>query len=195
MEAVPVGCVVMAAGSASRFGSNKLLAEFEGRTLIRRALEAVPEGVPAVVVTGYDEVAALAEEFGFSCVRNPQPELGISRTVELGVSALAERCAGIAFLTADQPLLRRDTVERLLELFRANPERIVCPVAEGRRGSPCVFPRDLFPALRALEGDRGGAQLIRRFPERVLPAQTDPRELLDVDTVGSLQQLAAGAVP
>ena len=37
-----VGCVVMAAGNGVRFGSNKLLAELEGRSLIRRALDAVP---------------------------------------------------------------------------------------------------------------------------------------------------------
>ena len=36
------GCVVMAAGNASRFGENKLLALWRGRSLIERALAAVP---------------------------------------------------------------------------------------------------------------------------------------------------------
>ena len=35
----PVGCVIMASGLARRFGSNKLLADFEGRPLLCRALE------------------------------------------------------------------------------------------------------------------------------------------------------------
>ena len=49
-----IGCVVMAAGSASRFGENKLVADLYGKTLISRALDAVPsEKLEAVcVVTG-----------------------------------------------------------------------------------------------------------------------------------------------
>ena len=42
MEKLRIGCVVMAAGNASRFGRNKLAAEVDGKTLLRRALEAVP---------------------------------------------------------------------------------------------------------------------------------------------------------
>ena len=44
----PVGCVIMASGLARRFGSNKLLADFEGRPLLCRALE-----VTANVVSNY----------------------------------------------------------------------------------------------------------------------------------------------
>ena len=40
MEKLRIGCVVMAAGNGSRFGRNKLAAEVDGKTLLRRALEA-----------------------------------------------------------------------------------------------------------------------------------------------------------
>ena len=58
-----IGCVVMAAGDARRFGENKLAAVFGGKTLIRRALEAVPaeEFCAVAVVTQYPEVEALAD--------------------------------------------------------------------------------------------------------------------------------------
>ena len=54
------GCVVLAAGGASRFGGNKLLATVEGQALIRRALSAVPaEKFSAVaVVTQYPETGS-----------------------------------------------------------------------------------------------------------------------------------------
>ena len=38
-----VGCVVMAAGNAERFGENKLAAVVDGKTMVERALDAVPE--------------------------------------------------------------------------------------------------------------------------------------------------------
>ena len=67
MDRLKIGCVVMAAGNARRFGANKLTAEVEGRPLIHRALEAVPREAfcGIVVVTQYPEVAALAESLGF----------------------------------------------------------------------------------------------------------------------------------
>ena len=87
-----IGCVVMAAGDARRFGENKLAMEVGGRTLVRRALEAVPgEAFRTVaVVTQYPEVEALAEGFGFLPVRNPHPDWGISHTIRLGLEALGE---------------------------------------------------------------------------------------------------------
>ena len=64
MEKLRIGCVVMAAGNASRFGRNKLAAEVDGKTLLRRALEAVPPGrfCRVAVVTQYPETAEAARQ-------------------------------------------------------------------------------------------------------------------------------------
>ena len=53
----------MASGLAKRFGSNKLLAEFDRKPLLCRAF-AVTEGLHRVVVTRSTEVQALCEECG-----------------------------------------------------------------------------------------------------------------------------------
>ena len=37
-----IGCVVMAAGNAARFGENKLAATVNGKPLIEHALDAIP---------------------------------------------------------------------------------------------------------------------------------------------------------
>ena len=91
-----LGCLVMAAGNAARFGENKLAAVFEGKTLIHRALEAVPKALfdRVVVVTQYDEVESLAEEFGFSHLHNAHPDWGISHTIKLGTEAM-QNCDAI----------------------------------------------------------------------------------------------------
>ena len=190
-----IGCVILAAGNARRFGQNKLLTLYEGRTLIRRAFDAVPaEGLgPVTVVTQYDAVAALAGDYGFGVVRNPAPERGISSSVALGAAAIGGDCAGLLFLAADQPLLRRETVAALADRFLADPTRIVVPTAEGRRGSPCVFPISLRGELLALTGDRGGSQVIRKHPELVDEFPVPARELLDVDTLEDLAGLQNGS--
>lgn len=188
-----LGCVVMAAGNASRFGENKLAREFGGKPLIRRALEAVPAEAfdQVAVVTQYPEAAALAEEFGFLAVENAHPEWGVSHTIHLGLDALPG-CGGVLFQVADQPLLRRETVARAAVLFRENPERIVALSHGGVRGNPCLFPARFFPELMALTGDRGGSGVIRRHPEALLLLEAAEEELWDVDTPQALAALEQG---
>ena len=194
-----LGCVVLAAGNASRFGRNKLSEPFRGKPLIQWALEAVPTDrlgpvyadvpAPVCVVTQYPDVRMLAAAFGFDGVFNEAPESGISHSVVLGTQALMHRCGGLMFLVADQPLLRRQTVADLADRFLADPTRIVVPTAGERRGNPCVFPAALYPELLALTGDRGGKAVIRRHPELVVEVQVPAEELFDVDTLADLALL------
>lgn len=183
-----LGCVVMAAGNARRFGENKLAAEVRGRSLIRRALEAVPALDRVVVVTQYPEVLELAGEFRFDSVRNEHPDWGISHTIQLGLAEL-EGLDGALFLVSDQPLLRRESVEALAELWRSQPEKIAALAHGGVRGNPCIFPARFFPELWELREDHGGNTVIRRHEEDLLLLETAAEELTDVDTPGALKEL------
>ena len=188
------GCVVLAAGSASRFGGNKLTAAVEGIALIRRALSAVPAERFAriAVVTQYPEIMDLAEAFSFTPVWNDAPEAGVSRSIALGLGAMGD-CPGALFLVADQPLLRRESVDALVTLWREKPEGIAALGHRGVRGNPCLFPARLFPELLALQGDRGGAAVIRRHEDLLSLLEVDPRELRDADTPEALAAIRAEA--
>ncbi len=190
MDELHIGCVVMAAGSGSRFGRNKLAAELDGKTLLRRALEAVPKAAfcRVVVVTQYDEAAALAEAFGFEALRNDRPEDGQSRTVRLGTEALCS-CDAILYQVADQPLLRQETVAREVAFFRRHPEHIVALGHGGVRGNPCIFPKRYFRELMSLSGDRGGSAVIRQYPGELLLYEAAASELCDVDTAEALSAI------
>ena len=190
-DLLPIGCLVMAAGNAARFGGNKLEAELDGKTLLRRAFEAVPaeQFAEIAVVTQYDTAAELAASFGFTVLRNERPELGLSQTVRIGTEHLRARCRAICYLVSDQPLLRRESVARAVALYRDNPERIVALSHGGVRGNPCIFPKQFFPELCALEGDRGGSAVIRRHEDALLFCETEAQELSDVDTREALRAL------
>ena len=185
-----IGCVVMAAGNASRFGRNKLLQSFGGKTLIERTLDAVPPALLAdtVVVTQYDEIAALAQRRGLRVLRNEYPEWGISHTIRLGTQALRS-CGGILYLVADQPRLTRTSVERVVRAWQAQPDRIAGAAHGEKRGSPNLFPAEFFDELCSLEGDRGGTRVIRTHPDRLLTVQIPEAELTDCDTPAALRGL------
>jgi len=189
-----LGCVMMAAGASSRFGSNKLLQTLQGQPLYVYGLNALSKSCFSLVnvVTACPPIVQAANAFGFQVTENTQPELGISRTIALGLSALSQ-CDGVLFLTADQPFVSCHTLNKLAEAFQKQPNRIIAASANGQRGNPCLFPKALFPELLALTGDTGGGAVIRQHPELLLPVEVPAHELADADTPEALEALQAQA--
>ena len=50
-----------------------------------------------------------------------------------------------------------------------------------REGNPVIFPKTLFEELMALEGDKGGKQIIKKHPEMVYKVYVTEQELSDMD--------------
>lgn len=192
--AAPIGCLIMAAGNASRFGENKLTASFAGKSLFSLALAAIPADTFArvTVVSRYPALLQEAEQAGFHTIRNDRPDDGISRTIRLGTEAMAD-CAGILYMVADQPLLRQETVLRIVQDWRQHPSCIVGAAHNGHRGNPCLFPARFFPELCALEGDRGGSSVIRRHEDALRLVEASEPELSDCDTKQALEILKGQA--
>lgn len=183
-----IGCVVMAAGNAERFQANKLAAEFEGKPLIARALDAVPKEADTVVVTQYPQIETLAKAYGFRTVKNEHPDWGISHTICLGIEAL-RNCDAIIFMVSDQPLLKQSSVQAVLDRWKKEPSCIVGLSHGGKRGNPNIFPKEFFSELLALKEDHGGNTVIRRHEDRLRLVDAQQLELTDVDTRTALEDL------
>ena len=183
-----IGLILMASGFASRFGANKLLAEVDGAPLIRRAMAAYPPKLfhRAAVVSQYPEILSLAESLGYTAVPNPDAAEGISASIRLGLAAIADTDAAL-FAVSDQPWLTAESVQKVLAALEAAPGRIPALSWRGRKGNPCLFPREFYGELAALTGDRGGGAVIRAHPDRLLLVEAaSERELLDVDAPSDL---------
>lgn len=189
-----IGCVVMAAGSSVRFGENKLAQLVDGKPIILRVLEAIPRECfeQVVVVTQFPAFSEYVKEFHFIDIRNEQPEKGISHTIQLGLSALPQDCDGVLFCVSDQPLLRRNSIEKLVERWKRSPEKIAALGHKGTRGNPCLFPARFFPELLSLMGDHGGGTVILRHEEDLMIVEANPKELMDVDTPDALNEVVNG---
>ncbi|MDD3336637.1 MAG: nucleotidyltransferase family protein [Eubacteriales bacterium] len=185
-----IGAIVLASGNAARFeGGNKLLVPYEGVPMISHILSVLPTSCFAkrLVVTRWEEVAELARKAGFEVLFHGEPD--ISDTIRLGVTALSDM-DGCLFAVGDQPLLRPETVESVVETFQAHPTRIVRAGKDGLVGNPALFPASYYPALCALPQGAGGNAIMKRYPEAVLVAQAQTQqELFDVDTRCDYQNL------
>lgn len=193
-----IALVLMASGAGRRFGANKLLQTVDGLPLVRRVMAACPPELfaPALVVSRYPEILSLAEELGYTPIFNSGADEGISATVRLGTAAAqAAGADGALFAVADQPWITRASVERVMAAFSSHPDTIPALGWQGKKGNPCLFPREFFPELSALTGDTGGGAVIKAHRDRLrLVEAGNPAELLDVDTPADLIQ-SGGAAP
>lgn len=185
--------VVLAAGRASRFGDQKLVADYRGVPLVRRAVENVlASSVERVcVVVGYDAdaVEEAVAGLGVSTVRTPEPDDGMSSSIRVGVEA-ASGAEAVLVVLGDQPEVGPGIVNRVLE---ADPDRdadVVVPVYRGGvPANPVLFRSPVFPELLALEGDGGARSVVERTPDRVKRVAMDRPVPRDVDTRADLRRL------
>ncbi len=178
-----LGCVLLASGFGTRFGGNKLLAVVEGKTLMRRTMEAIPAALfdQAAVVSQYEEILTQAVRGKYLPVPNPRSSEGISASLRLGLKVMGDM-DGALFAVCDQPWLTKRSVVRLIRAFREHPDRIAALAYEGKRGNPVIFPASLFPALDMLRGEDGGRTVISWNPGLLLTVEaSSARELMDVD--------------
>jgi len=181
VESIPG--VLLAAGQSKRFGRQKLLELWQGEPLIRRAARAFLDGGLAPVIAVIAEDAGLDAALAGLSVRltvNPQPELGISHSIRLGIEALPPPAPAVAVGVSDQPLMTGDLIEQLCRFFR--PGAIVVPRYGQVRGNPRVYDRRFFPELVELTGDTGGQPIAARHPEAVVEVEFPDAFGVDIDT-------------
>jgi molybdenum cofactor cytidylyltransferase len=134
----------------------------------RAARNLVDAGLEPVVVVISDDgrFADALAGLRLLVVNNPAPELGISRSIAIGLGLLPETTEAALIAVGDQPHLTADAIVQLVRAFSAG--RIVVPRYGDHRGNPPVFDRRFFPELLRLKGDRGGQAVVAAHPEAVV---------------------------
>lgn len=191
-----VAAVVLAAGSARRFGSSKLLALLDGVPVVRRTVErALASRVDAVlVVTGADG-AAVGEALAGLPVRlvpNPRWESGMGTSLAAGIAALPAEATGAVILLGDQPTVEPAVIDAVVSAHARSGLPVVTSRYRGEHGHPVLFDRAVFAELEALAGDRGARAVVERDSSRVEVVAVDRTAPADVDTPADLARVARG---
>jgi CTP:molybdopterin cytidylyltransferase MocA len=194
---LPIGAIVLAAGSSSRMsGPQKLLLEFDGRPMVKHAIESASDGGCQQVVVVYaatdvkDAVGDSAE-----VVHNPDAQTGMASSLRVGLRALRPEIEAAVVLLGDQPLVGSRTITALLRAWRREGSRPAVAVSNKRTGAdeakpgrgadqwtpPVVLAREMWAELIALEGDAGARQILDGHPE-LLDTVPAPGRPDDIDT-------------
>ena len=194
---LPVGAIVLAAGSSSRMpGSQKLLLEFDGRPMVRHAVEAASDGGCHQVVVVYSDTDVKdAVDGAAELVHNPDAHTGMASSLKAGLRALRPEIEAAVVLLGDQPLVGSRTVAALLRAWRREGSRPAVAVSKASDDSqssarrrrdahwspPVVLAREMWDELNALEGDAGARQILDGHPE-LLDTVPAPGRPDDIDT-------------
>lgn len=193
MAADSLPAVILAAGRSTRMDGNKLLAEWQGRPLVRHAVQAAvaSRARPVLVVVGHqaDGVRAALAGLAVTFVDNPAFAEGMASSLRAGIAALPATAAGVLVGLGDMPLLKPDHYDRLLDAFTPDAAAVL-PVVNGRRGHPVLLARALFSQVMTLTGDEGARRLLTGGVVEV--GIDDPAVLRDVDTPEALRALTGG---
>jgi molybdenum cofactor cytidylyltransferase len=181
--------LLLAAGSASRFGSDKLQHPLPHGVAIAvqaaRHLKAAVPTVIAVVRPGSEPTArALAAE-GCEVVVCDRAAEGMGASL-----ACAARAAGAAdgylVALADMPFVRPSTICAVRDAL-AQGAMLAAPYWRARRGHPVGFAGRLRPELEALAGDEGAKRLLDAHAAQLVKVPVgDPGAIRDIDKPADL---------
>jgi molybdenum cofactor cytidylyltransferase len=193
-----VAAIVLAAGRGARFDATrgKLLADYGGRPLVRRAVEAALDSKASktIVVTGHarDEIERALAGLPVVFAYNPDFASGMASSLRAGLAHAADSASALAVL-ADMPDVTSAILDRLIAAFNCGPDRAaVAPVYQGRRGNPVLLGRRLFPRLALLKGDEGARRLLDSTEGVLEIAVNDRSVLVDIDTREDLERALGG---
>jgi len=185
--------LLLAAGSATRFGSDKLRHELPHGVAIAvqaaRHLLAQVKPVIAVVRPGSEEFAAALEAEGCEVVVCENAAEGMGASLACAARAAAHlwpEADGCVVALGDMPFVRPSTIAAVRDAL-AHGAALAAPYFRARRGHPVALSRMFFKELAALRGDEGAKRLLADNAQRLVKIPVgDPGVIRDIDTPGDL---------
>jgi molybdenum cofactor cytidylyltransferase len=190
----PLVGILLAAGSGSRFGGDKLLARLPDGMQVGAAtlqsLATVIDRIVAVVRPGDVALSRLLRAGGAEVVECERAGEGMGASLSCGVSSATTRwpdAPGWLIVLADMPWLLPANIERVAGALMRGAALAV-PMHVGQRGHPVGISNRFRADLVALSGDQGARELLFTHADEVEPVDaTDASVLRDVDTPQDLK--------
>jgi molybdenum cofactor cytidylyltransferase len=191
-----VAGILLAAGSSTRMGRNKLLLDVGGEPMVRRVARRAREAglEPLLVVVGHEADEVRAALTGVDCRLVPSPEwrLGQSASLSAGVAAVPPDAQAAVVVLGDMPLVEAEAIRAVVRRWREGG----APLVSCRYGEvpapPTLYDRSLLGELAGGEGEGRGREVVRRHRDRTAWVDCPPAALADVDAPEDLERLRAG---
>ena len=184
--------IIMASGLSSRMGKNKLLLQYNNKPIIEYVFKAIEKSSlnEVIVVSQYNEIKNLSEEYNFKYVHNQNANIGQSESIKLGILN-SKKADGYMFFVGDQPFVNAKYIEKMIKIFNENKEFIIIPRYKAKTGNPVIFPYNKINELLNLKNDEKGKQVITKT-SKIKYIDVSESMLFDIDTKEDYKKLGVG---
>ena len=193
----PVAGILLAAGTSSRMGTNKMLLSIDGELLVHRAARrALEAGLsPLLVVLGHeaDEPKRALGDLPCRVVINEQYETGVASSLRAGVAALPPECGAAVVFLADMPHVTSEMLAALVSHYAQTGARLVASQYGEVKAPPVLYDASLFPELAAVSGARCAQQVVKRHLDEAVVLAWPEERLEDLDRPEDLARLGAAS--
>jgi molybdenum cofactor cytidylyltransferase len=187
------GIILLAAGSSSRLGRAKQLIEFQGKTLIQKAIDEANKSQANCLVVVLGANAELIQT-GFDSsstpfIVNPDWQQGMSSSMQAGLRFLMEKeeINQVLLMLCDQPFVDASLLNQLINAKEISGKEIVAAAYSDTLGVPALFDRRYFEELVQLTGSEGAKKVIFKHQAEV-HALDFPLGTVDLDTEEDVSQ-------
>ena len=184
MELPRIECVILAAGSSTRLGTDKALIRIGGRTLVGWVSERVTKiGVDVTVVANKSNIEEISEDLiEANIVENSEPQKGRTGSLKVGISSIDSKGKNYRLLVVpvDRPGFSNSTLEQLISL-----EESSCPIQDGKGGHPLLLSAGDVERVRGSAGDSPLREIVDPARFEVL----DEMLHLNIDTPPDMERL------
>ncbi|MEO8072988.1 MAG: nucleotidyltransferase family protein [Acidobacteriota bacterium] len=193
-----IGLIILAAGASVRMGKPKQSLEFNGKTLLQRAVQTAHESEcrPIVVVLGAqaDILKNEIKNFDVQIVENTNWKKGMSSSIKTALEKNLEinsQINGVLIMVCDQPFVSVELINQIVEMYRKTDSLIIASKYGETLGVPALFGRRVFPQLLKLENESGAKKIIRQFQNETAFVSFEEGNF-DVDTPEDYLKLING---
>lgn len=188
-SAARVSAIVLAAGTSTRMGQAKQLLPLGPSNVLAQTLENVRSASMAEIILVLGSAAqAICQQLppplleGLKVVVNHDYMQGMASSLRQGLSALDKHSDAALIVLGDQPFVRPQTLDQIVDAYRRSPAQIIIPSYQGTRGNPVLLDRSVFAEVAALQGDVGCRAIFAQYLEGVVNVEVeDIGVLLDID--------------
>ncbi len=176
-------------------GTPKALLLHQEKTFLELIIQNVVEvGIAKIfVLTGkHDEQirSELKDTGSWKYLNNPNPERGQLSSIQIGLRHTDDNSSGILLALVDHPLVELNTYKSIINTAIRNPDSIIIPINEDRKGHPVYFGRRFFADLLMAPLDKGARTVVHKYQDQLITVPVQDNGILqDIDRPEDYQNI------
>ena len=134
-----------------------------------------------IVVTGHraSEVTQAVGDRPVSFAHNADYRSGMASSIKCGVQALSEQTRAFVLALVDQPQIRPDVINRIIETFENTGAIIVIPTYQDKNGHPILLDVTLKDEILAFDPGLGLRQVVHAHLSEISRVEVNTGTVLE----------------